>query len=260
MQTMQSSEIVSILPVLKNQSVAVSKVLMKHADALSPDSVSRWKDELVDVAKGTARLYKKHDLVSTFIRRSKDPPRLPSECSEDPHRFDQIEDLNMRAAEHIKDIEKCTDMHIQGNVNNNEHVRDIQMKLKIAGVKRVRDRDDDDDIEIEETEATENSFKCPFSTLLFEKPMKNANCVHRLDKRSLDALLKGCPRKLCPVGGCGKYWSKDSASEDKELLVEMRRFQRNVAPSQQETARVNMNAVELDEGDDDEDGYQVVGN
>ena len=124
------------------------------------------------------------------------------------------------------------------------------MKLNI-GKKRTRD---DDELEVVEQEVTENAFRCPFSTLQFKKPMKNNACPHRVDKSSLDQMLKQKNEVKCPVGGCSKTWKRGNYTEDKELLVEMNRYFKNIAPTQQEYSQAT--AFDLD--DDDEEEYTLV--
>ena len=96
------------------------------------------------------------------------------------------------------------------DTDNNEHVRNIKMKLNI-GKKRSRD---DDELEVVEQETGEHSFKCPFSTLQFTKPMKNNECPC-VDKSSLDQMLRGKNVVKCPVGGCAKSWRRGNYAEDK---------------------------------------------
>ena len=56
------------------------------------------------------------------------------------------------------------------DIESNEHVRDLKMRLKITGAKRSID--DDDDIEEVVQESTEKTYICPYTQLKFKCPMK----------------------------------------------------------------------------------------
>ena len=84
--------------------------------------------------------------------------------------------------------------------------------------------------------------------------MKNNECPHRVDKSSLDQMLRGKNVVICPVGGCAKSWRRGNYAEDKELMMQMNRYYKNVAPSQLDPSQGA--AVEL--GDDDEQEYTLV--
>jgi tRNA(His) 5'-end guanylyltransferase len=45
-----------------------------------------------------------------------------------------------------------------------------------------------------------------------------------MDSDSLSFLLKKSKSTTCPIGGCGKMWSKESSSIDKKFLMIMERF------------------------------------
>ena len=221
---------------------------MKHSDVLPQDKITKYKSELVEAAKETALLFKKQEIVAQEIRAVRARLATSSSSSSSSSSSNQVEDINKLVEESSKKVQ--TDLK-RIDPDNNEHVRDIKMKLNIGG-KRTRD---DDELEVVEQEVTENTFRCPFSTLQFKKPMKNNACPHRVDKSSLDQMLKQKNEVKCPVGGCSKTWKRGNFTEDKELLVEMNRYFKNIAPTQQEFSQAA--ALELD--DDDDDGeYTLV--
>lgn len=226
---------------------------MKHTDILPQDKISKYKNELVESAKETALLFKKQEIVAQEIRAvrarlaaSSQSSSSSSSSSASSSSHDQAEDVDKLVDQTSK---KVRDDIKRIDTDNNEHVRNIKMKLNI-GKKRSRD---DEELEVVEQEVTENTFKCPFSTLQFKKPMKNNACPHRVDKSSLDQMLKQKNEVKCPVGGCSKTWKRGNFMEDKELLMEMNRFFKNIAPSQQELSQT----AAIDLGDDEEE-YTLV--
>lgn len=104
--------------------------------------------------------------------------------------------------------------------------------------------DDEDDIVIMDEGPTENDFKCPYSTLFFERPMRNKNCSHHVDQASLEMMLKTKKEDKCPNPGCNGKWSKSSASYDEDFHSKMKRFRKK--QTQTQSAR-HVDAEELDD-------------
>ena len=130
------------------------------------------------------------------------------------------------------------------DVDGNEHVQSVRhkLKLKLAG----RSRDDDDELEEVDQGYTENSFKCGYTQKRFVKPMKNTNCLHRLDEESFKAMIKKDASAKCPTPGCSKLWTKGSASHDEDFQYEMERFFRTKSNTQPEE-RANTISIDEDE-------------
>jgi len=114
---------------------------------------------------------------------------------------------------------------------------------------------DNDDIEEVEIEVTESTYKCPYSQLKFERPMKSANCKHHISQAGLDAALKSKQSCRCPIAGCNKQWTKNTSSYDEDFDKAMTRFfQRSQNTSNSASQR---HTVNIDD-DDADDGYTQI--
>ena len=147
-----SKDLQDALLSLKSGCATLSTMIVRMGDQKiisSTESLVEWKNKLVDIAKETAMMYKEQELVN------KEVSNLRTQTSDVP------------AVEVVED--KIKNELSKVDIESNEHVRDVKMKLKITGSKRARQ---DDEIEEVEQEATERSYICPFSAKRFTCPMK----------------------------------------------------------------------------------------
>lgn len=122
----------------------------------------------------------------------------------------------------------------------------------------------DDDLEIVEDENVLQvaDMKCPYSQQAFTEPMKNANCSHRIDRPSFEAMMKdnrGSTSSFnCVVSGCKKTWSRQSASIDRDFMMKLER-QKRIEQSMGHSSSSSSSAAHVEMLDEDDDeGYTLV--
>mmetsp|Transcript_40136 Transcript_40136/g.78420 ORF Transcript_40136/g.78420 Transcript_40136/m.78420 type:complete len:230 (+) Transcript_40136:121-810(+) len=116
--------------------------------------------------------------------------------------------------------------------NENEALRRIKEKLgeKDSAPTRNGGNDSDDDIEEMANQAgeSEQSFKCPITTALFEDPVRNPACGHTYSRAGIDMLFKSARGRqpvACPNYGCSnKDVKRADLTEDREMVMRVRRF------------------------------------
>lgn len=144
-------------------------------------------------------------------------------------------------------IEKTLSTNVKKIIENDskkyKSAETVEVEKKVSSIKmKLGKLKGNDDVEEMETVETEQTYKCPFTTMRFIQPMKNSECMHHISRIGLEQLLKSgeaasfvktrtcklgtnCSLcKRCPVMGCPSHWSKDSATYDERFDSKMERF------------------------------------
>jgi len=109
--------------------------------------------------------------------------------------------------------------------------KDLNRKLKqFRKMAQCNHVDEDEDLVVEETEMTKIP-KCPITQLEMSDtdrercPMKN-RCGHHFSRAGIDSHLKKKRggAAVCPIVGCGAPMSKDSVTEDREMVMQIKHF------------------------------------
>lgn len=203
--------------------------------------VEAWRGRFKEAAEAFVLAQSRLDATGILISNAALEDKLSG------HKRERGGDSSAAARDCINEIKRQVQVEVEKvNVASNEKYVNLMVK---AGLSKAKGGDDD--LEVVETEHVEADFLCPYSRMRFKKAMKNqlGKCKHHLDADSLDVMSKQSRSGniLCPIPGCGKHWSKATAVEDKEFMMEMKRFERI-----QETQRARQHdALDLDE----DDGY-----
>eukprot|EP01041_Mallomonas_annulata_P004969 gene4969-9941_t len=220
------------LAVCNLQLESAAKRIKSYRSKFSSEVCEEWTNRLIDLSKETATV--------TF------------EISVTHEEIDKIIALRQKNSE--LDAENDDYKKVASNVRKAVNKRskdydteDSNIIKKIMGI-LVENEEEDADLRVVDEVETEHDFKCPYTTMIMQIPMKNTNCNHRIDKASLEALLTKAKTAKCPVAGCQQQWTKASASEDKMLALRMERFFRVTAVPGSDRGRPE--ATEILDGDD----------
>jgi len=184
-----------------------SRIMERYKDKFPTETIRQWSERLTELAKDSASIINEISLMNDEI--DKDGRRRESEPSG-------------------SDDYKTITSDIRNAIEKRKNEYDAENSDIVKKIRKILDdkNDTEEDFRVVEQEDTEITFRCPYSYVIMTNPMKNSKCPHHLDKASLDQLLKKPKSVICPISGCGKMWTKDSASSDKELLFRLNRFQR----------------------------------
>ena len=218
-----SSEVNEALKAVKAQLESLASKIVKNDKIVDPNTLTNWKNNMVDISRETALLNKENDLLMRELanmRNSTGGAQLDAN------------QIRLNISNELKRVD----------IDSAQHVREIRSKLKIA---HGCQQEDEPDIEEVSQGFTEQSFNCPYTQRKFIQPMKNSSCSHRIDKASLQSILRGGASALCPIAGCNKKWTT-AAQPDEDFKYEMDRFFR-VTQSQTQSQGSVENVQSLDD-------------
>lgn len=212
------------------------KRVKKNAEKVDDETLDEWKSAF-------CQLSREYAILENRIKVSKQV--IANQLG--------VRSSNTENQEKDKDFEKRIKREIEEKISSFDPISDEFCKgvEKKLGKSTVVDNDDIEEVEIEVTEST---YKCPYSQLKFDRPMKSANCKHHISQVGLNELLKNKQSCRCPIAGCSKQWTKNTSSYDEEFDKAMTRFfqrSQNTSNSASQKHTVNID-------DDADDGYTQI--
>ncbi len=111
--------------------------------------------------------------------------------------------------------------------------------------------DEDDEVMLQQTGFQDQDLTCPYSRIVFDKPMSNNHpnypCKHHVNENSLKAMVKNTNK--CPVSGCSGQWFIKYTNYDTSFHRKMQRHQATKKAEKNTGSVVDI---------DDEEGYTAV--